>query len=655
MKISIITVVYNNVDTIGDSIQSVLNQDYEDIEYIVVDGQSDDGTIDVIQQYADEIDVFVSEKDDGLYDALNKGITFANGEIIGILHADDIFNSDQAVSHIARAFQQQEVDCVYGDLVYVNRDHTDEVIRTWKSGAFQRKKFLSGWMPPHPTFYMKRECFDQHGMYDTSFTCSADYELMLRYLYKNELTCGYVDETIVRMRVGGISNGNLKNRWKANQEDALAWKKNDLRPLPFTRMVKPLRKIGQFSVKKHLNIAAWTSLLIPLLLLITFYQGGEVQVNLPYLEIGLAAICAWGIVTFSVPSIVKIARIKQLTDSPNARSSHILPTPTLGGVAIFAALLISLTIWVGIEEINRLQYILGAITIIFFTGLKDDMLVISPSKKFMAQLLASGVIILGVHLQLESFYGVLGVGDLANWFSLPFTLFVFVLIINAYNLVDGIDGLASVLGIVASCFFGGWFFVAGNVDYAILASVTLGALVAFMKYNFSKTQKIFLGDTGSLIIGMLCATMALQFIKMNGQVESSSYHLHNAPLIAVAVLGVALFDVLRVFLLRIRRGKSPFHPDRNHIHHLLIKLNFSHMNATLLLGIGNVLLILVAVVSFSLLHPTAAVLLLSILFVFYLIFCHQLQFSSHRVIRLLGVKYIRLLNGKRVIRPIALR
>ena len=224
---------------------------------------------------------------------------------------------------------------------------------------------------------------------------------------------------------------------------------------------------------------------------------------------------AWGIVAGSIPSIIEIARIKHLMDSPNARSSHQAPIPTLGGVAIFAAVLLSVTIWIEIEETNRLQYLLGAITLIFFTGLKDDMLIIAPNKKLMAQLFSAGVIILGMDIEVESFYGVLGIEHLAPWFSLPFTLIVFVLIINAYNLMDGIDGLASVLGIIATCFFGGWFLVAGHTDYAILAFVTAGALIAFIKYNFSKKQKIFLGDTGSLIIGVLCATMALQFIKLN--------------------------------------------------------------------------------------------------------------------------------------------
>ena len=652
MKVSIITVVYNSVDTIGTSIESVLNQDYQDIEYIVVDGQSQDGTLDVIQEYAQQIDVFVSEEDEGLYDALNKGIALATGDVVGILHADDLFDSNQVVSDIVSTFCQKEVDCVYGDLVYVDRKDTDKVVRTWKSGEYRRGKLLRGWMPPHPTFYVKKECIEHHGLYDTTFTSSADYELMLRYLHKGELAVGYVDRTLVRMRTGGISNGSLKNRWRANQEDALALKKNNIAAHPIVRVLKPLRKVGQFSLKSYSHWASYLSIILPLLLLTVPFGEQSTLLDAAYLKISSATVFAWGIVSVSIPSIIEIARIKHLMDSPNARSSHQSPIPTLGGVAIFAAVLLSATIWIEIGETNQLQYILGAITLIFFTGLKDDILVIAPNKKFVAQLFSAGVIVFGMDLPIESFYGVFGIENIAPWVGVPFTLIVFVLIVNAYNLMDGIDGLASTLGIIASFFFGGWFLVAGHINCAILAFITAGALIAFMKYNFSKKQKIFLGDTGSLITGVLCATMALQFIKLNGLAVGSTYYFHNAFFIAISVLGVALFDILRVFFLRIRRGQSPFHADRNHVHHLLINLNFSHMKATLFLGLGNVLMILVAVSSFSYMEPTAALLLVIALFASYLLFCYQLRFSNPNVVKLLFIRYIRLQNGKRAVKLI---
>ena len=173
-----------------------------------------------------------------------------------------------------------------------------------------------------------------------------------------------------------------------------------------------------------------------------------------------------------------------------------------------------------------------------------------------------------------------------------------------------------------------------------------------MKYNFSKNQKIFLGDTGSLIIGILCATMTLQFIKFNGQAIGTEYYLYNAPLIAISILGIALFDTLRLFMVRLYRRTSPLHPDRNHVHHLLVDLNISHKKVTLMLGTGNVLLILLTVSSFTYLNPNAAFFLTILFFVCYSVICHQLQFSNARVIKFLFIMYIRLFNGKRIIRPL---
>nr|WP_277487732.1 MraY family glycosyltransferase [Catalinimonas alkaloidigena] len=338
-------------------------------------------------------------------------------------------------------------------------------------------------------------------------------------------------------------------------------------------------------------------------------------------------------------------------DQPNHRSSHVKPIPTLGGIAIFASILLSLTIWGGINELNHLQYVIGALTIIFFIGVKDDMLVISPKKKFIAQIIASMLIIHGLGIEVQSFYGVLGVNEISPWFGVPFTILTFILITNAYNLIDGIDGLASSLGMFTACFFGSWFLSAGFINEAILAFSLVGGLAAFIKFNFSKNNKIFLGDTGSLIIGTLSATMIFQFLKLNGEVINTPYYLENGPIVVMGVIGVPLFDVIRLFILRIIRGQSPFSPDRNHIHHLLIDLNFSHRNATIIIGILNVLMIATALFFFTMLDPTVSFLLLTLSFLFHIVLCHQLQFSSHRVVKLLFVKYIRLLNGKRVVKP----
>lgn len=246
MKISIITVVYNNVNTIKDTIDSVLSQTYQDIEYIIVDGQSTDGTVELVQSYGNRIHKFISEPDGGLYDAINKGIKLAGGEVIGLLHSDDLFNSPEAISSIVQAFKAEAVESVYADLHYVDKNDTRKVIRNWQSGGYSKERFTLGWMPPHPTFYVKKEVYDRLGFYDTSFKSAADYELMLRFLYKHNITTKYIPDTLVKMRIGGESNRSLKNRLRANKEDFMAWKKNNLNPRFYTRFLKPLRKLPQF-------------------------------------------------------------------------------------------------------------------------------------------------------------------------------------------------------------------------------------------------------------------------------------------------------------------------------------------------------------------------------------------------------------------------
>ncbi|MER2998323.1 glycosyltransferase family 2 protein [Pontibacter populi] len=246
MKVSIITIVYNNRETIADAVASVLEQTYPDIEYIVVDGLSTDGTIEILNQYGDKISRFVSEKDGGLYDAINKGIKLATGDVIGFLHSDDIFYSPNSIALVAEAFEAKNTDSVYGDLLYVQRANTEKVVRNWVSGDYNRQSFLYGWMPPHPTFYVKREVYQRLGLYNTEFKSAADYELMLRYLYKHQITTTYIPEKLVKMRVGGKSNVTLKNRMRANQEDYNAWRINGLNPPFYTRFLKPLRKLVQF-------------------------------------------------------------------------------------------------------------------------------------------------------------------------------------------------------------------------------------------------------------------------------------------------------------------------------------------------------------------------------------------------------------------------
>lgn len=246
MKISIITVTYNSASTIEQTIQSVLSQSYSNIEYIIIDGVSTDGTLDILNRYISQIHKIVSEKDKGIYDALNKGIDLATGDVIGILHSDDFYMSSNVIENVANSFNQNQCDALYANLYYVDKDNTDKIKRKWHSGNYSEGSFLNGWMPPHPTFFVKKEIYNKFGKFDLQFTSAADYELMLRFIHKNKIKLAYLNEFIVKMRVGGKSNVTVKNRVTANMEDRKAWEVNGLKPRFYTLTLKPLRKIFQF-------------------------------------------------------------------------------------------------------------------------------------------------------------------------------------------------------------------------------------------------------------------------------------------------------------------------------------------------------------------------------------------------------------------------
>jgi len=248
MKVSIITVCYNSSKTIEDTIKSVLSQSYENIEYIVVDGNSNDGTQAIIEKYRNQIAHYVSEPDKGMYDGINKGIRTATGDIIGILNSDDIYKDETIIGRVAKRMTVNKTDALYGDLKYVKADDLNKTVRYWKSGPFKRGKFLFGWMPPHPTFFLKREVYEEFGGYLTNFRSAADYELMLRMLFRHRISVSYLPKVMVLMREGGLSNQTLENRINANKEDKKAWMLNDLRGFFFTTWLKPVRKIPQFLV-----------------------------------------------------------------------------------------------------------------------------------------------------------------------------------------------------------------------------------------------------------------------------------------------------------------------------------------------------------------------------------------------------------------------
>jgi glycosyltransferase len=246
MKISIITVSYNSQDTIEDTIKSVLGQSYKDIEYIIVDGKSTDNTLEIANKYKDRISNIISEPDSGIYDAMNKGIKAATGDIVGILNSDDLYENDEVVNAVVKTIRDKEVDCCWGDLVYVNKNDTDKIIRNWKSSKFEKGLFKIGWMPPHPTFFVKRKIYEEFGLFDLDFPISADYEIMLRVLEGHKIKGCYIPEVLVKMREGGNSRPSFLNTIRANKECYRAQVKNGLKPNPLLIFKKPLSKIKQY-------------------------------------------------------------------------------------------------------------------------------------------------------------------------------------------------------------------------------------------------------------------------------------------------------------------------------------------------------------------------------------------------------------------------
>jgi glycosyltransferase involved in cell wall biosynthesis len=244
LKISIITVCYNAEANIQETIESVLAQDYDNVEYIIIDGKSSDKTVNIIEKFKGKL-TYISEPDKGIYDAINKGLKLAAGDIIGIIGADDFYPSPDVLSTVADTFQKSETEAVYGDKQYVNPDDTKKIVRYWKSGLYNIENWLNGWMPPHLSFYLKKSVYDKYGHYKTDFTCSGDYELMLRMLYKNKVSAVYIPKVLMTMRNGGTSTASWKHRLKANMEDRKAWEINGLKPRWYTLLWKPLSKVTQ--------------------------------------------------------------------------------------------------------------------------------------------------------------------------------------------------------------------------------------------------------------------------------------------------------------------------------------------------------------------------------------------------------------------------
>jgi UDP-N-acetylmuramyl pentapeptide phosphotransferase/UDP-N-acetylglucosamine-1-phosphate transferase len=290
----------------------------------------------------------------------------------------------------------------------------------------------------------------------------------------------------------------------------------------------------------------------------------------------------------AIPTIIDVARARRLFDTPNSRTSHVDKIPTLGGLSIFAGFFISSLIFINIKLIPDFQYVIAGSLMIFFIGLKDDILAISPFKKLIGQIVASIIVIELGNIRFTSLHGFLGIYEIDYLTSVLLTLFVLIVIINSFNLIDGIDGLASGIGIVSSVTFGIWFYLVGEYQLTIMAASLVGALIAFFVFNvFGRKNKIFMGDIGSLLLGFITAIFIVKFNELNIN-PGNPYFVHSSPAVSIGILIVPLFDTLRVFINRLIKKKSPFKADRGHVHHRVLKLTNSHFKATLILMLVNI-------------------------------------------------------------------
>jgi len=309
----------------------------------------------------------------------------------------------------------------------------------------------------------------------------------------------------------------------------------------------------------------------------------------PVLYVPMALLTAFVVTYIAIPSIINVARKKNLYDEPGARKAHSSKIPTLGGVAIFGGFIIALSIWSSIQDLKLIQYTLAASCLIFLVGAKDDIVELAAYKKFTGQIIATGILVILGNLRFTNFHDLFGGGEVPYWLSIIITGFTILVIINSFNLIDGINALSGTIGAIISLAFGIWFWMNGDYQMVVLAASLLGALLAFLRFNVTPAS-IFMGDTGSLLIGLLSAVMALRFSELNLQ-ESLPYPIESAPAVSIGFLALPLFDLLRAFSIRIFKGKSPFSPDRNHLHHMMLDCGLTHMQGTYILAFLQILFI----------------------------------------------------------------
>ena len=296
---------------------------------------------------------------------------------------------------------------------------------------------------------------------------------------------------------------------------------------------------------------------------------------------------AFFITYVAIPKVIFFSKKLRLFDSAGKRASHKGRTPVFGGIAIFAGILFSLLFW---AEIENIQFILVSFLLVFFVGIIDDLLSLSITRKIVGQIISILILIYLGDLQLNNMHGVLGIHEMPNWISTLFTIFVVIVITNGFNLIDGVDGLAAGIGVIASFAFGLLASLMNQADMAIIAFTLMGTLLGFLKYNFHPAR-IFMGDTGSLVVGMTLSILAINLIK-HGLVTETLHLPNKGPLLAIVILAIPLFDSLRVFIARVIKGKHPLYPGREHIHHALLKLGIGHLHTSLILCAFSIILII---------------------------------------------------------------
>lgn len=344
------------------------------------------------------------------------------------------------------------------------------------------------------------------------------------------------------------------------------------------------------------------------------------------INIAFSCVTAFIITFLAIPSIIKVAVIKNLFDEPGERKAHKSSIPTLGGLAIFAGVVFSFTFWSAGFNFQSTQYIIAALIVIFFIGIKDDIIELTAEKKLYGQLVSAIILVLFANIRITSMYGLFGVYQIPYWLSICVSLFTILVIVNSFNLIDGVDGLAGGIGAIASFTYGLWFYNYNQIALCILSFALFSALLAFLVYNFSPAN-IFMGDTGSLTVGLIMSVLTINFLELSFDSTPYTFPFKSSPAMAIAILILPLFDTLRVFIVRLMNKKSPMMADRNHMHHVLLDLGLSHREVSLTLYLINIGFILLALALRNVGNLALLIILISLAFVISLI-PYAIRFSG---------------------------